>query len=77
MGGNTEEEEALWHNRVWWPGLVFLLDSEKSPAQLPEEGSTHFTVAFCTFISEFCHEIPARFERIITYLVHEGRNILS
>lgn len=22
MGGNAEEGEALWHNRVWWPGLV-------------------------------------------------------
>lgn len=40
MGGNAEEGEALWHNRVWWPGLVFLLDSEQSFAKLPEEGST-------------------------------------
>lgn len=45
MGGNAEEGEALWHNRVWWRGLVFLLDSEGSSAQLPEEGSTHLTDA--------------------------------
>lgn len=82
MGGNAEEGEALWHNRVWWRGLVFLLDSEGSFAQLPEEGSTHLTVAFDIVLfstPELCclHEIPACLGQIITYLVHERRNILS
>lgn len=82
MGGNAEEGEALWHNRVWWRGLAFLLDSEESSAQLPEEGSTHLTVAFLfCFLPHWSSALFVKFQLILSrsslIWCNKRRNILS
>lgn len=79
-GGNAEEGEAFWHNRVWWQGLFPLLDSRGEVCHATRWGQ-HLLNSHFALLSKpelwSVKEVPTHFLQIITYLLHEWRNILS